>query len=206
MTEPAEPAPLNPQTLPFVKSIAKALAAKGVRPQQVTLLGIGFALVGFGGLYAGGRYYSFHVLWLGIGLVGVLGRLLCNALDGMMEVEGTPKPKGSALYSETANRIEDALLFMGAGYVAYSAAGAWCAAAALFTAFVRVYGASLGQAHDFGGPLAKLERMILLGVGLIGDMLFPRHWGVLGFVLWAILAGTALTATLRLQRIYQKAP
>jgi hypothetical protein len=99
---------------------------------------------------------------------------------------------------------------VGAGYAAQHPGLGWlCAVLAVFTAYVRAIGASFGQGQDFGGPCAKPQRMFLLTVGLVIAPFFEfsnMGLNVLAWTLGIIAAGSAITAGLRLRRIYMKMP
>ncbi len=201
--------PLKTRSQAWVKALTEKVVEKGFTPNQISLAGVGFALVGFALLYGAGRY---PIGWIFLipAAACIQARLLCNMLDGMVAVEGGKKEKGGELFNEVPDRVEDTLFFLGAGYACASVGLGWlCAVLAVFTAYVRALGASFGQPQDFGGPCAKPHRMFLLTVGLICDLFFKfflPQWNVLEWFLWLIAAGTAITAALRLRRIYAKMP
>ena len=201
--------PLKTRSLAWVQSLAGTLAARGLTPNQISLAGVGFALIGFAMLYGAGRY---PIGWIFLipAAVCVQLRLLCNLMDGLVAVEGGKKERGGELFNEVPDRVEDALFLVGAGYAARLVELGWlCAVLAVLTAYVRAIGASLGQAQDFGGPCAKPQRMFLLTVGLIIAPFFEFNnsaFNVLGWTLGAIAVGSAITAALRLHRIYAKMP
>lgn len=201
--------PLKTRSQAWVQALAQRVAEKGFTPNQISLAGVGFAILGFVLLYGVGRY-PLGWIFLIPAAVCIQARLLCNLLDGMVAVEGGKKEKGGELFNEVPDRVEDTLFFLGAGYACLSVGLGWlCAVLAVFTAYVRALGASLGQPQDFGGPCAKPHRMFLLTVGLICDLFFKFFlpaWNILAWFLWLIALGTAITAALRLRRIYIKMP
>ena len=148
--------------------------------------------------------------WLLWAAVCVQGRLMCNLLDGIVAIEGGRKAKGGDIFNEVPDRIEDTLFFVGAGYASGHLELGWaCAVLAVFTAYLRAFGASLGQGQDFGGPCAKQQRMAILSAGLVGGALgalFHLSWNFLAAALWLVAVGTVITAALRLVRMYRKAP
>ena len=94
-------------------------------------------------------------------------RLLCNMLDGMLAVEEGFKTRTGDIYNDLPDRVADVLILVGAGYsIRYLPGGAmlgWAAAvAAVFTAYVRLLGGSLGVTQHFIGPMAKQHRMFTL--------------------------------------------
>jgi hypothetical protein len=75
----------------------------------------------------------------------------------------------------------------------------------VFTAYLRAFGASLGQGQDFGGPCAKQQRMALLTLGLVAGgitALMRIDVNPLAWALLVIAAGTSFTAILRIRRMY----
>ncbi len=94
-------------------------------------------------------------------------RLLCNLLDGMLAVEEGFKSKTGDIYNDLPDRVADVLILVGAGYsmrdLPYGSTLGWLAAVmAVFTAYVRLLGGSLGVTQHFIGPMAKQHRMFTL--------------------------------------------
>ncbi len=99
-------------------------------------------------------------------------RLLCNMLDGLLAVEGGFRGTLGELFNEIPDRIADALLLIGAGYsIRATPLGpvlGWSAALlAVLTAYVRLFGGSLGLMQSFAGPMAKQHRMFVLTIGCL---------------------------------------
>jgi phosphatidylglycerophosphate synthase len=141
---------------------------------------------------------------LPLGALGVQLRLMCNLMDGLVAVEGGLKSRGGDLFNEAPDRYEDVVLLASAGWAAGSPTLGWIAAtAAVLTAYVRAFGASLGQGQDFCGPLAKQQRMFFLTVGALGGTLYRP---VLAWALWLIAVGAMFTAVRRVLRLYAKLP
>jgi phosphatidylglycerophosphate synthase len=201
--------PLKTRSHAWVQALAKNLAERGLTPNQISLFGIGFAVIGFVFLWAASHPWPFAWGWLLLAAVCVQLRLLCNMLDGLVAVEGGLKAKGGEMFNEIPDRIEDTLFLVGAGMAAHETELGWaCAVLAVLTAYLRAFGASLGQPQDFGGPCAKPHRMFLLTVGLVAAVVVhfsSLGWNVLAWMLWTILAGTALTCVLRTRRMYAQA-
>ena len=87
-------------------------------------------------------------------------RLLCNLFDGMVAVEGGKQSAIGSLYNEFPDHVADSLLIVGLGYaIGQSDLGWFAALAAALTAYVRVFGGSLGLTQSFMGPMAKQHRM-----------------------------------------------
>lgn len=178
------------------------LAKHQVSPNAISLISIGFALVGAGALLFGG------VLGWFAAVVCIQGRLLCNLFDGMVAVEhGRASPVG-ALFNEFPDRIADSLFLVAMGYACDVGWLGWlCSLLATLTAYVRVFGGSLGQQQSFGGPMAKQHRMAVMTMALLLMVLDAGWFGsghaaAIGTVALAIIAvGSALTCITRTRHI-----
>lgn len=206
----ADRRPLKSRSYAWVHVLAKRLAAAGVTPNQISLTGIGLAAIAFTLLRGASRGLPLPWASMLVAAVCVQGRLMCNLLDGIVAIEGGRKAKGGDIFNEVPDRIEDTLFFVGAGFASGHVELGWaCAVLAVFTAYLRAFGASLGQGQDFSGPCAKQQRMAILTAGLIVGaicVLFHLPWNVLAAALWIVVVGTVITAALRLIRMYRKAP
>lgn len=207
---PGSRRPLKTREAPWARALAAWLAARGVRPNAVSI-----ASVLFGGL-AGA------CLWLSLAANGVTQgpllvaaaafaqlRLLCNLLDGLIAVEGNLGSPVGEIYNDLPDRVADVLIFVGAGLalrsLPYGMTLGWVTAIlALLTAYVRVLGGALGLSQDFVGPMAKQHRMFLMTVGCLAgavESAFGRPPRLLYVALAAIAAGSAATAIRRTARI-----
>jgi len=155
--------PIASRSSGWAKASASFLAGTKVTPNQVSIASIAFAAIG-----------AALLLWRpdAAGLIGcalaIQARLVCNLLDGMVAVEGGKKSLLGPLYNEFPDRIADSLLIVAAGYAAAWPAWGWFGAlAAALTAYVRVFGGSLGLPQDFRGPMAKQQRMAVLTLACV---------------------------------------
>lgn len=209
-SEAADRRPLKSRSFGWVRRLASALLRAGVTPNGISVFGVVLAIVSFGVLWAVARGWVPAWLGLVVAALCVQGRLMCNLLDGLVAVEGGRKSKGGDLFNEIPDRIEDSLFLVGAGLACGQLAlGLLAALLAVFTAYVRAFGASLGQGQDFCGPLAKPQRMFFLTVGLLGaaaGSLSGFNGNVLAWMLGFIAAGTAVTACRRIVRTYRRSP
>ena len=201
--------PLKSRDTAWARALARALAERHVAPNLISLASLVFAVLGAGPMLlapltpAGGR----SVLYL-IAAAAIQLRLLCNLLDGMVAVEGGLKSASGDLYNEVPDRLADPLLIIPAGYACGLAWGpelGWLAGLlALFTAYLRALGGSLGLPQDFQGPMAKPHRMAAMTIGLMAAALCAP-WGLdgaaLALALLLIVAGTILTAVRRTRAI-----
>lgn len=207
----ADRRPIASRNLPLAIRLADRLARAGVSPNAISVGGM-LAGVAAGAAFActgsaaGGRW----CFALAAGLMVV--RLVANMLDGMVAIEaGKSSPVGQ-LYNEVPDRVSDSGIFIGAGYAAGSVPelGYLAALAAMFTAYVRAQGRAAGGAQEFCGPLAKPQRMAVLGAAALGAAVAPAPsldaataWlgaGPIAVALWIITVGSVVTAARRLAR------
>ena len=85
----------------------------------------------------------------------------------MLAVEEGLKSQTGEIFNDLPDRIADVVILASAGYavpeVPYVAMLGWAAATmAVFTAYVRLLGGSLGLTQHFIGPMAKQHRMFTL--------------------------------------------
>jgi phosphatidylglycerophosphate synthase len=133
-------------------------------------------------------------------------RLLCNLLDGMVAIEGGRRSPVGEIYNDLPDRVSDALILLAAGYAlswpAHSVELGWAASLlAVMTAYVRVLGGACGLPQDFGGPMAKPQRMAILTAGCILARFDQR---ALAVALAVAIAGSLLTLTLRVRRVVRR--
>ncbi|NNE00282.1 MAG: CDP-alcohol phosphatidyltransferase family protein [Pirellulaceae bacterium] len=152
-----------------------------------------------------------RILW-GLSGVFIQCRLIANLLDGMVAIEGGKASAVGDLYNEVPDRISDSAIFIGAGFSLGGRIdlGLLAALVAVFVAYVRAMGASVGVGQVFAGPMAKPQRMALMtGVCLV-CLVFPSSrwtigdWPAIGFsgaALIAVIAGGVATSVRRLRLI-----
>lgn len=204
--------PLGARHWQASQTAADWLAARKVPPNVISItglissLGAGAALVASGG---GSR----PALWLVAACLLILGRGMCNMLDGMVAMGTGKASRGGELFNEVPDRISDPATLVGAGYACggIPELGYLAALAAVFTAYVRIQGCALGTKADFGGPMAKTHRMVVIVAAALYTAFTPAAWqptvpgvphaGVLAIALAVIFVGCAVTSVRRLRRI-----
>ena len=188
--------PIASRSAGWAKAAAAFLARTRVTPNQISAVSMVVAAIGAA------------LLALKPDAIGLLGcaiavqaRLVCNLLDGMVAIEGGKKSPLGALYNEFPDRIADTLLIVALGYgVGWPALGWFGALAAALTAYIRVFGGSLGFAQDFRGPMAKQQRMAILTAGCVvgaAEWLFTGTQYVLIAAAVIIAAGSVVTCVTR---------
>ncbi len=207
---PGSRRPLKTRERGWARVLAAWLAARGVRPNAVSIASLLF------GALAGA------CLWLSLGREGetsgllllaaaglVQLRLLCNLLDGLIAVEGGFGSPEGEIYNDLPDRVADSVIFVGAGLalrvLPYGMTLGWVAAvAALLTAYVRVLGGALGLPQDFVGPMAKQHRMFAVTLGCVlaaVESRFGRPPRLLYVALGVVALGSVVTAARRTARI-----
>jgi phosphatidylglycerophosphate synthase len=203
--------PIPSRSAAWAIATAHWLAQAGVRPNQISVLGV--ALAGFAAaclILAGRSEGETRIVLLVAAAIALPLRLLCNMLDGMLAVEGGLETPSGALYNELPDRLADVLILVGAGYATgettWGPPLGWAAATtALLTAYVRTLGAAVGAAHHFAGPMAKPRRMhVLITACLLSAVETAVGWPegrALVAALVLIIAGGVVTIARRLRLI-----
>lgn len=203
----AERRPIATRDAGWARAAAARLARTGVSANAISVMGAVFAIAA-GAAFALSDGPAWRA-WLVVAAAGIQLRLLCNMFDGMVAVEhGKATPVG-ALYNDVPDRIADTVILVGAGYAV--GAGPWnptlgwaCAVMAMFTAFVRVLGGSLGTPQFFFGPQSKSQRMAVLTVAALAAAVMPEaRWAgaLITLALAVVLTGSTVTVVRRLRRI-----
>ncbi|WP_182084024.1 CDP-alcohol phosphatidyltransferase family protein [Aureimonas sp. ME7] len=198
---PADRRPLASRGTRWAGGMARALLRTRATPNGISATGILFAA-------GGGLAFAFapgHPWLFLLGAFLVQMRLLCNLLDGMVAVEGGRGSPTGALFNEIPDRLEDSVLLIGFGYASGTPELGFVAAIlAVLTAYLRAFGASLGLGQDFGGPMAKPQRMAALTIGGVVaflELVVLHSLYVPTIVLAVVLAGTLWTCLRRTARM-----
>jgi len=196
--------PVGARELGASRAIAHWLATRGIGANAISLAGLGFALLA-GAILAFGPDRAAWP-WLAAAVLVEL-RLACNMFDGMVALERGAASKLGELYNEIPDRVADAAVLIGLGYAAEGAIwlGYVAALLAVFTAYVRVFGVSLGAPADFRGPMAKPTRMHLVALTALicaGTNLAGSHDDRIVTLALAVIAlGALVTALRRIMRL-----
>jgi phosphatidylglycerophosphate synthase len=214
--EPAPPARrmLATRHAGWARLLAHRLAGIGLRPNDVSVAGVGFAIVAAAAfLWSPAMAPASRVVMLLVAAACIQLRLLCNLLDGMLAVEEGLKSATGEIYNDLPDRIADVIILVSAGYatpeVASSAVLGWAAAVmAVFTAYVRVLGGSLGLTQHFIGPMAKQHRMFTLTLVTVlaaGESALALPPRAMPIGLGLIVLGSIATAIRRTHRTLAEA-
>ena len=178
-TDPTARRPLKSRDLPFFKHLAASLAQAGVSPNAISFSSMVFGAAAGVMLAATSALqgWAVNAAWL-LSTVFIQLRLVANLLDGMVAVEGKRGGPTGDLWNEAPDRVADAAIFIGAGYAVGSLPLLGFAAAlmAVFVAYVRALGASVGAGQIFIGPMAKPQRMFAMTVMSFLGIRFGDHF------------------------------
>ncbi|WP_426233617.1 CDP-alcohol phosphatidyltransferase family protein [Pseudomonas sp. TWP3-2] len=188
--------PINTRSAGWAKRFTEVLVNRDISPNQISVVSMVFALLGALALNIDNGVVGSICCAVAIQL-----RLLCNLFDGMVAIEGGKQSAIGSLYNEFPDRVADSLLIVGLGYaIGQSDLGWFAALAAALTAYVRVFGGSLGLKQSFIGPMAKQHRMALMTVGLLLNAVetsfYATHY-VLLIALTIIAIGSVATCATR---------
>lgn len=201
MRQQGERRPLASRQAGWASALQRRLLQTTVTANQISAAGIVFAAGGGAALAGAGRWPWLFLLAACL----VQLRLVCNLMDGLVAVEGGRGSATGALWNEAPDRLEDSCLLVGFGYAAgLDWLGFTAAILAVFTAYVRMLGASHGFPQDFRGPMAKPQRMAALTAGCVAgflEALIRGSHGSLQVVLAVVVLGTAATGLRRLLAI-----
>lgn len=129
-------------------------------------------------------------------------RLWLNMLDGMVALASGKASLRGEILNEVPDRVSDVLIFAAIAHsgLAQPAAGYWAALAAVFTAYIGIFGQAVGVQREFSGLMSKQWRMVAVHLGAWVAYFLPA-WPILDWTCWLVVAGCAQTVALRLQRI-----
>ena len=204
--------PLKTRDWPFFKNLAAWLARSGATPNGISFMSIVFGCLAGASLAATAHVegWALRACWFGAA-AGVQLRLIANLLDGMVAVEGRKGGPVGDLWNEVPDRVSDAAIFIGAGYAAGSEPllGYGAALVAVFVAYVRALGASVGVGQIFLGPQAKQQRMAITTAACVLSGILPVNGRGVGsgsvtiieVALLIVVVGGLATAWRRLARV-----
>lgn len=205
--------PVSARGWKTVRRLARWLAGHHVPPNVISIAGMLCSIAAGASLAATAVAVPYErPAWV-VGGVLILLRALANVLDGLVAVEfGQAGPLGD-LYNEVPDRVSDVAMLIGLGYSAGGDAvlGYAAACAAVLVAYIRAVGKIAGASQEYGGVMAKQQRMFLVAAIALYSGLAPRGWEIRGDAasavglaavgLAVIIAGCLWTMLWRLRRI-----
>lgn len=184
---------LKPWYAARLRGMTDLATARGWSPDAFTALGV---------VSAGAAAIAISQGWWAAAALALAARLAGANLDGAVaRSRGVSRPWGFVL-NELGDRASDLLMFAGLAALAISQQGAlaglWALGAALaatLPTFASLAAAGAGASRANGGPLGKTERCALVVLATAVPAWIPAIAGV-------IIAGSAVTAALRLRRAH----
>jgi len=179
--------PIKERGTAWARLLAKFVAKLGFTPNQISVLSVAVSLLGMLCCLQG-RYLAAALC--------IVARLLCNMIDGMVAVEHNQKSPSGEIFNELPDRLSDTFSLTGAGYACHwPQLGLWASLLALLTAYIRTLCHGAGAPADFGGPMAKQQRMKLLIGACVVCAIRPSwlHF-ILPGVLAVVLVGCLITS------------
>jgi CDP-diacylglycerol--glycerol-3-phosphate 3-phosphatidyltransferase len=183
-----------------LRGVEDWLVARGVHPDTLTYTALGLSILGGACLYLAPD----RPLLLLLVPVVVLVRTALNALDGLVAKRtGLARPWGEVL-NESCDRLADVSLFGGIALApgVNHLVGAITLVAVLLGSYIGILSKAAGGPRQYGGPMGKADRMILLalaaplGLGLPVARVFDVLLGV-------VLVGVLVMAALRARATYR---
>lgn len=169
-----------------------------VHPDLITLVGVGCAAL-MGIVLAVPAQQSLLVLAVA---PLAIGRLAANALDGLVARRtGLARPWGE-VFNECCDRLSDTLVFVGLAFNSHvNTSLAWgMLVLTLLSSYLGIVGKAAGGKRQFGGFLAKADRMIYIALySLLVLFLDATAWN---WLLLAFIPATLLTIVQRYRWIY----
>lgn len=163
--------------------LENALVGWHVHPDVITLTGV--VCAGFIGA-ALAASAGWPLLVLAVAPLAI-GRLAANALDGLVARRtGLARPWGE-VFNEWCDRLSDALIFVGLAFNPHViAALAWgVLVLILLNSYLGTVAKAAGGKRQFGGFLAKADRMIYIGIFSLVALFFGSttwNWLLLAFI------------------------
>jgi phosphatidylglycerophosphate synthase len=195
--------PIKSRNTKWAQEFTHYLVKINASPNKISLYSILFSLIG---AYAIVQEPKNSGIWFFS--LCILLRLLCNLFDGMVAIEmNRPNPLGR-IYNEFPDRITDTVFIIATGVACNQLIlSVFGAMFALTTAYIRVFGGSLGFEQDFRGPQSKSQRMgVLIACSLIAQVelwtMGTLHALTIGLVI--ITVGSFLTCITRTMALKEK--
>jgi phosphatidylglycerophosphate synthase len=200
--------PIAARELRVFQRMAAWLAARGVSANAISVAGMACGILAGAAFAISGHVPSWRLHFaLGAGLVAL--RLLANMLDGMVAIAAGRTSRVGELYNEVPDRVSDVATLIGLGLARGGHLG-WgfaAALAAVMTAYVRAAAKVAGAPQDYGGPMAKQQRMALVIAAALACAVLPAEWsfdrkgrGLAAACLFLVTVGSVITSSRRLAR------
>ncbi len=184
---------VKPRFQLLLSGVSAGLVARRVHPDLISYAALAVAMVLGAALYISA---NMPAVLLAVPVLALL-RTILNALDGMVARAGeTARPWGEVV-NEFTDRLADVAVFGGLALAATTdlLLGAAVVIAILLSSYVGLLSKAAGAERQYGGPLGKADRMIVLSVISVA-VFFSGPW-LWNATLVAVLVGLVATVVLR---------
>jgi len=152
-----------------------ATALRTVNPDTISWIAFLAAVVAGIGFFVGG------VAFLGLALVAILANAYLDALDGKVaKITGRASARGDFL-DHVLDRYADVFMLGGVAFSAYCQLwiGTLALLGVLLTSYMGTQAQAVGQGRRYAGLLGRADRLVLLFVGGLLQLLAAPQGGVL---------------------------
>ena len=162
---------LKPKFQKFIQPLLSNLRKNGITPNQLTLFSVFFS-IGIGFLIG----YEFQHKWfLIIVPIGLLIRMMMNALDGMMARQFNLQSNTGEILNELGDVISDVviifpLVFIG-GINVYLVL--FFVFMTMINEFAGLLGKVVGKERRYDGPMGKSDRALFVGIFCLTYYFWP---------------------------------
>jgi CDP-diacylglycerol---glycerol-3-phosphate 3-phosphatidyltransferase len=171
-----------------------------VHPDTLTYLALVLSVLGGVGLYLASRS---PLLLLAVPLIAIV-RTALNALDGLVAKRtGLARPWGEVL-NESCDRLADLALLSGLALApnVNLLLGAATIVLVLLSSYLAILSKAAGGRRQYGGPMGKADRMIVLAVAAPFGLVMPIA-SLYSGILAVIGVGVLITIVLRARATYR---
>jgi archaetidylinositol phosphate synthase len=119
------------------------------------------------------------------GIIAVALNAFCDAMDGAVAREMKAQSKRGDFLDHAVDRYADIFIITGifAGGMVPWQIGVLALTGVLMSSYLGTQAQAVGVGRYYGGLLGRADRLVLIMVVGIVDLLFPMNWYVLGFSL-----------------------
>jgi archaetidylinositol phosphate synthase len=131
---------------------------------------------------AGVLFFLRLELW---GIIAVALNAFCDAMDGAVAREMKAQSKRGDFLDHAVDRYADIFIITGifAGGMVPWQVGVLALTGVLMSSYLGTQAQAVGVGRYYGGLLGRADRLVLILVVGVVDLLFPMSWYVLGFSL-----------------------
>jgi archaetidylinositol phosphate synthase len=131
---------------------------------------------------AGVLFFLRLELW---GIVAVALNAFCDAMDGAVAREMKAQSKRGDFLDHAVDRYADIFIITGifAGGMVPWQIGVFALTGVLMSSYLGTQAQAVGVGRYYGGLLGRADRLVLILVVGVVDLLFPMSWNVFGFSL-----------------------